>query len=81
MVFNMKKEFIGDCVGNPFSSVEELSDIIDNAKEITKQTFLKLCDVHEDIKQQMRKFPHDYTFFKNKEIYFFQWSMIEHFFK
>jgi len=76
----MKKEFIGDCVNNPFASLETLSEIIDNAREITKKTFIKYCDVENDLRQDMKQFPNDYTFFKYQNIYFFTWSAIEHFY-
>ena len=77
----MKKEFIGDCVGNPFKDTNELSKIIDNGKEISKSTFLKNCEINEELKKQIKQFPYDYQFFKYKDIFFFSWSMIEHFFK
>lgn len=76
-----KKQCIGTCVGNPFETIEELSAIIDSAREITKNTFLKHCEIEEDIKASMKRFPYDYSYYKNKDIYFFTWSMIEHFYK
>ena len=77
----MKKECFGTCVDNPFETVEELSDIIENAHEITKRTFIKRCEVDSEIKAQMRRFPYDYVYYKNGNIYFYTWSVIEHFFK
>jgi len=76
----MKKQFIGDCVGNPFDSVESLSSIIESARDIIKQTFLRNCEVNAILRRDMRAFPNDYSFSKYKGIYFFTWSGIEHFY-
>ena len=79
----MKLQFIGNCVGNPFSTVEELSNIIDNAREIKKETFLKHCDIDimprictYSLEEAMKKFPYDFTFYKFKKIYFYAHSSI-----
>ena len=74
------KQFIGDCTSNPLADVNVLSDVIDNAVEITKRTFLKYCDVNEELLKDMRRFPNDYTFYKNGSLYFYQWSAIEYFY-
>jgi len=74
------KEYQGCCVDNPFGRIELLVETVENAIEITKQTFLRHCFVHPDILAQMRQFPNDYTFSKYKNIYFYTWSAIEHFF-
>lgn len=76
----MKKQFVGTCVNNPFNDVNTLMEIIDKSKEITKATFLKHGDVENHLKVNMHVFPQDYEFFKYKKIYFFTWSMIEHFY-
>jgi len=83
----MKKTYRGDCIGNPFRNVNQLSKIIDNSNEISKQTFLKNVELNEfmlydyPIKQQMKKFPNDFTYYSYKgKIYFFTHSMVEHFF-
>lgn len=76
-----KKEFLGTCVGNPFGRIETLVEIIDNAKEITKETFLKHCSVHSDILKEFRTYPNDYGFYKNSNVYFYTWSAIEHFYR
>ena len=77
----MRKQFIGTCVENPFKNVNQLINMIDNAREITKATFLKHCDVDIDILREMKRFPNDYMFCKNGQVYFFTWSAIEHFYK
>lgn len=77
----MKKEYFGDCVNNPFNTLENLCLVIDNSKEITKQTFMRNCFVEDEIKKEMRTFPNDYTYYKNRGIYFYVWSMIEYFYK
>ena len=74
------KEFIGTCVENPFRRIETLVEIVDNAQEITKQTFLKHCFVHPDLLADMRRFPNDYSFWKCKNVYYYEWSAIEHFY-
>ena len=74
------KEFQGTCVENPFGQFEMLVKVIDNAKEITKQTFFKHCFVHPEIVTQMKQYPNDYEFYKYQDIYFFCWSAIEYFF-
>ena len=74
------KEFIGTCVENPFHRIETLCEIVDNAREITKETFLSHCFVHPETLAQMKQYPHDYEYYKYKNIYFYTWSAIEYFF-
>ena len=74
------KEFIGTCVENPFRRIETLTKIVENAREITKRTFLKYAIVHPDILANMRQFPDDYTFWKCKNVYYYEWSAIEYFY-
>lgn len=73
------KQFLCDCV-NPVWSTNKLSDIIDNAKKISKKEFLANCDIDEITLKQIKEFPHDLEFFKNGEIYFYTWSAIEYFY-
>ena len=40
----MKKDFYWTCVENPFEDVDELEEIIDNARQIKRETFLKNCN-------------------------------------
>lgn len=81
----MSKEynFIGTCIvgNNPFG--DKIDEIVENAKEITRQTFLKHCNVDPEIKKQMFTYLWDFSYFKNKKenVYFYEWSAIEHFFK
>ncbi len=79
------KTFIGTCVGNPFRSVDDLCQVIDDAREISKKTFLKRCDVPSEQRQDFTDFPNDVSFFVyngkiGRGIYFYTWSMIEHFY-
>jgi hypothetical protein len=78
-----KKSFIGSCVSNPFGCKNQLMDITDEAKEITKETFLKKCIVFPKIKLQMNQYPNDYEYYswRNGRIYFFKHSAIEYFYK
>jgi len=75
------KDFVGTCVENPYSQIETLCDIVENAVEITKQTFLKHCFVHPDILKAMRQYPNDYEFFRCANVYFYRWSAIECFYE
>ena len=77
----MKKKYFGNCVDNPFNTPENLCLVIDNAKEITKQAFMRNCFIEKGIKGDMKDFPNDYTYYKNGDIYFYVWSMIEYFYK
>lgn len=72
--------FVGTCIDNPFHALGALEQIIDNAREITKRTFLSHCAVVNDIQADMIRFPHDYTFYKYQGIYFFDRSAIEYFY-
>ena len=81
------KFFVGSCVNNPFHSINKLLDIIDNSREIMRVTFLKHCNVRDinfpyNMKENMRKYPHDFSFNKSKidSVYFFTHSCIEYFY-
>ena len=75
------KEFIGTCVENPFGRIEELTRIFERVTEITKRTFLKHCIVTPELRVEFNRFPNDFYFAKSDGIYFYEWSMIEHFYK
>ena len=75
------KYFIGTCIENPFSDINELIEIIDKAEEITSEEFIVNCDANDEILKQIKRFPYDFNFHKNGNIYFFTHSMIEHFYK
>lgn len=74
------KDYQGCCVDNPFDDIAILCEIVENAIEITKQTFLKHCFIHPDTMQDFRQWPRSYVFSKYKNIYFYTWSAIEHFY-
>ena len=74
------KPFQGTCVGNPFDDIDTLCQVVENADAIAKRTFLKHCDVDPDTKKEFTQWPRDYAFFKNKNVYFYTWSCIEHFY-
>ena len=76
-----RKESIGTCVDNPFSSVEKLTDIIERGKEISKKHFLDSCNVPDEIQADMLRFPRDYRYYKSGNVMFYEWSAIEHFFR
>lgn len=75
------KEFIGTCVENPYGRIETLCEIVENAVQISKKTFLKHCVVHPCTLISMKHFPNDYEYFKCKNVYFYRWSAIEHFYE
>ena len=74
------KEFQGTCVENPFGRIEALVKVVENATEIAKQTFLRRCFVPPEEKAKMKQYPNDFEFYKYKNIYFYCWSAIEHFY-
>ena len=76
-----KKQFYGTCVENPFGRIEELVKVIENAIEITKQTFLRHCFMSPGEKVEMKQYPNDFEFYKYRNIYFYRWSAIEHFYQ
>ncbi len=75
------KTFFGTCVDNPFGILSRLCQVIDNARTISKRTFLRHCFVEPEIVADFERFPYDYEFFSNRGIYFYTWSAIEHFYK
>ncbi len=78
----MKKQLIGTCVNHPFGTLNDLADIIDKAREITKATFLKHCFIMAYVLEiDMKKYPDDYKFYKTGDIYFFTHSAIEYFYQ
>ncbi len=79
------KQFLCDCTNPDYEElnlkdVNEFSDFIAEAKEISKNKFLDECQVDTETKLMMFKFPHDFGFYKNGDVYFFTHSCIEHFF-
>lgn len=76
----MKKEYWTNCVDWPHG-IEALVEITENAKEITRQTFFKRVEIDADNKKLMRMFPDDYCYYKYKDIYLYEWSVIEFFYK
>lgn len=76
--------WIGSCIRNPFPTVEELSEVIESAREITWRTFSKWCDAPDKLREFRILFPHNYTFYKSRfrglVIYFYEWSRIENFY-
>lgn len=75
------KEFIGTCVENPFERIELLAEIVENAKKIFKKKFFEHCFIHPDIIKAIKQFPNDYEFYQYKDIMFYEWSGIEHFYQ
>lgn len=78
-----KKQFYATCVDYP--NPNELIKIVEKGKSISRRRFLRECAVSPKLVREMKRFPHDYSFYrsksKKKEIYYFEWSMIEHLFK
>lgn len=81
------KEYIGNCVGNPFGSLMRLSEVIDGAKSISNKKFLKECNTEDvelygyQLKQMIKQFSNDFDYFQYKDIMFFTHSCIEYFFR
>lgn len=75
------KEFIGTCVENPFERIELLVEITEKARPISKKRFIENCYIHPDIIKAIKQYPDDYEFFEYKDVMFYVWSAIEHFYK
>jgi len=75
------KEFIGTCVENPFDRIEELTRIVENGEELDELEFRRHCLIHPDILRDMEQYPNDYAFYKFRDIYYYVWSAIEHFYQ
>ena len=75
------KQFIGTCESNPFATVEELSLLIDKARPLSRNRFLIECSLPDDIRDQMLEFPNSFIYYQMKNIWFYEWSRIEHFYK
>jgi hypothetical protein len=74
------KNFLGTCVDNPFKTMDKLCKIIDKGKKITRKLFFESCDIDEELKKLMRKFPRDFEFYQSGQYMFYVWSAIEHFY-
>lgn len=85
-------EYLGNCETNPFDTVEDLIEIIDNAISISKEEFigavkpsLEFTLYGEQLNESIEKFPHDFEYFKSewlhKDVFFFTHSRIEYFFR
>ena len=80
------KEYICSCVNPDFDAlhvidINEFSDFIANAKSLSKKRFMQECNLSEEEVMDMKKYPYDFDFFRNGNIYFYTHSRIEHFFK
>ena len=76
----MKKQYWTNCIDWHLGT-GTLIEITKNAKEITRETFFKRAEIDIDNKKLMRMYPHDYCYYKCKDIYFYEWSAIEFFYK
>ena len=74
------RQYICNCI-NPIWDNKILNKIIENGKEIDFKTFINECEVEDSLLKTMKKYPHDFKFFKYKDIYFFEHSRIEYFFR
>ena len=75
------KEFIGNCISNPFKDKAELEWIIDKARKITRSAFLKECPIDPRIEKEMYKRAADFEFYRYNDVYFYRHSRIEHFYR
>ena len=64
------KECIGTCVDNPFG--RELDSIVDRARPLAKRRFLAECDLPDEIKAQMKRYPNDYRYSQTGDIWFYE---------
>jgi len=72
---------IGTCVENPFQSIHALTEVIDRGKPVTRRHFLRTCEVDHGTRSLMRRFPSSYVFYRSGQIWFYEWSRIEHFYQ
>lgn len=75
------KEFIGTCVDNPFRDLGKLCEIIESGRKVSRKKFFDTCNIEDELKKIMRKFVNDFCFFRSGDIWFYEWSAIEHFFE
>ena len=60
------KQFIGTCVENPFNDIGMLTGIMENrSKLISKRSFLRQCDIPQELLAEIQKYPDDYEFYKS----------------
>jgi len=80
----MKKQFFASCVGWE-GDTNDLCDMIDSGKKISRQTFLNKCDVDNMVTALMIQYPGSYSYWKGtgkyQGIYWYENSCIEHFFR
>lgn len=78
----MKKIYWTNCVQWPFST-RKLDEIIEEANEISAETFKRNVHLSSRELQNIKKYPNDFKFYSYKKgkIYFYRHSAIEHFFK
>ena len=75
------KRYICNCV-NPIWNSTKLSNIIDNAKEISRKCFLNNCDIEGEsiydlpLLKTMEEYPNDFTYYRYKGIFFFTHSCL-----
>ena len=79
----MPKTFLGDCIGNPFKSSEELINIVESGIEIEKDEFMEAVELTKPIRFLIKEYPQDYTYFRtpDKRLYWFRWSAVEFFYQ
>ncbi len=75
------KSFIGTCVENPFNRIDDLCNIVEEGKKISKKEFFNNCYLEEDIIKNIKLYPHDYEFLRSGNIFFFRHSAIEYFYQ
>jgi len=75
------KDYIGNCINNPFDDVEILQTIIEEAREITEQDFFMNCEHCNTFRIDVKDYPDDYMFYRYEDIYFYTHSGIEYFYR
>jgi len=81
------RQFIGDCVNNPFNSLDQLERVIDQAIPITRNRFLQNCDIKGmelygiSLSHLIAQYPHDFEFSQSNKVIFFTHSAVEYFFR
>jgi len=87
VILEMAYIYIGNCVQPPFPSVEDLTEVVENAIEIAREEMWKHCidEIPSRTISDMAFHPDDFRYYKSeydgKSVMFFTHSCIEYFWR
>lgn len=77
----MKRQYLCSCV-HPDPDIQDyMTDIIDNAIEISMDIFLDNCEVEPELLRTMIEYSDDFMFYQSGEIFYYEHSAIEYFYR